>query len=256
MKKLSTAILISISMIITGCGDDEQKKQNQITQQPNQTQQQVDAYGNPIQPQYQQQMMQQQYQQPVATQPAQPIIINNTSPAPQSQVSHDNSATSALVGMAAGAAMGAVAANMMNDDSPRERVVEKHYVNMPSNPSYSQSTNVPQQNTPVQQAVAAQPPATQTKTEKNAMDMNKLSESAKQQFNTGANNTKAIPVTTQKPSGMDMSKFSSGNTTKISNQQIQTPVAKPTSMNMNKLSAVPQRSSSIGSALAKPVGKR
>lgn len=189
MKKL--VLLSSITLVLTACSDDAEKQRQLQAQQ----------YA-------QQQYAQQQYAQPPVMQPqviqapAAPVVV---------QQQHDNT----LTNMALGAVIGHTIANMGsgNDSRSTERVVEHKTVIIDN-----RTTDTSQNLAPRQQLH----PVASIQPNSNAMDMNKLSNSSKQTFNTGT------PVSnTSKPSGMDMNRLSSKPTVSL---------AKPSSsMNMSKL---------------------
>lgn len=200
MKKL---VLLSVAAIaLTACSDDKEK----------QYQQQLQA----LQLQQQQFAQQQQYapapmQPQVIQSPAAPVVVQ-----PQQQ---DNT----LTNMALGAMIGHTISNMGNNNSqPVERIVE-HKTVIVDNRSNTTPAPVQSLNT------VTPPPASTSQAKPSSMDMNKLSESAKQTFNTGGATTQ-----TAKPSGMDMSKMSSGYSASTSRPSVS--LAKPSSsMNMSKL---------------------
>ncbi len=179
MKK---ALILSVIVLVVGCSDDKEKLQ---------------------QLQAQQQYMQQQYaQQPQIVQPqviqapSQPVVV---------QQQHD----STLTNMALGAVIGHTIANMgsNNDSRSTERFVEHKTVIVHNNTSVPGASPV--------QPVEGQPVAPKT----SAMDMNKLSASTNQTFNT------SVPAV--KTSSMDMNRLSSKPTVSLAKSQ--------SSMNMSKL---------------------
>lgn len=193
MKKVLLS-LATVSLTMVACSDDAEKQRQLQAQQYVQQQQ----YAQ------QQQYMQPQYAQPQVVQPqvvqapAQPVIV---------QQQHDNT----LTNMALGAVIGHTIANMGgNDNHTTERIVEHKTVVIDN-----RQPSTPQ---PYASSVAPVPPVTQPTTKPSAMDMNKLSASANQTFNTGT-----TPV---KSNTMDMSKLSSKPSVSL---------AKPSSMNMSKL---------------------
>lgn len=201
MKKL--VLLSSIALVLTACSDDAEKQRQLQAQQYAQQQQFT-----------QQQYAQQQYAQPPVMQPqvVQPQVIQApAAPVVVQQQQHDNT----LTNMALGAVIGHTIANMGsgNDSRSTERVVEHKTVIIDNRAPDTNHNLAP---TPQAQPVAPIQP------KPNAMDMNKLSNSAKQTFNTGT-----TVSNTSKPSGMDMSRLSSKPTVSL---------AKPSSsMNMSKL---------------------
>jgi hypothetical protein len=179
-------MLVITTMGVTGCSDDE-KQQQLLAKQNQQFQQQQYAPQIP-----------QAVQQP-------PVIINNSQPQQQD---------STFTNLAAGAALGAVAANLANNND-NNRVIEKHYIENPHNTIphksyFQQPQNVPISNT--QQLNSAQSqtvPPTPAKVEKNYMDTNKLADSAK--YSPQHNNSSPLGATLNKSvtrsSGMNMSKL-------------------------------------------------
>lgn len=202
MKK--ALILPIVALTLTACSDEKERLQQLQAQQLAQQQ----MYAQQQFAQQQQQFAQQQYAQPQVVQPqviqapAQPVVV---------QQQHDNT----LTNMALGAVIGHTIANMGggNDSRSTERVVEHKTVIVHNN------TSVPG-TAPVQSFAPSQPAVPQPVQPKtSAMDMNKLSASANQTFNTSA------PAV--KTSSMDMSRLSSKPTVSL---------AKPSSsMNMSKL---------------------
>lgn len=210
MKKV--VLLPLMSLALAAC-DNDAEKQRQMDMQRQQMLTQQYAPQPYAQPQYAQPpVVQQPVIQPQVVQaPAQPVIV---------QQQHDNT----LTNMALGAVIGHTIANMgSNDNHTTERVVEHKTViidnRQPQSAPSPQVSNVaPTTVTPPIAPVPNQP-------KPSAMDMNKLSASAKQSFNT---DTPTPVVSAPKSSGMDMSKLSSKPSVNLS---------KPaSSMNMSKLS--------------------
>lgn len=203
MKK--ALILPIVALTLTACSDEKERLQQLQAQQLAQQQ----MYAQQQFAQQQQQFAQQQYAQPQVVQPqviqapAQPVVV---------QQQHDNT----LTNMALGAVIGHTIANMgsnNNDSRSTERFVEHKTVIVHNNTSVPGA--VPTQSFAPSQPIAPTP--VQPKT--SAMDMNKLSASANQTFNTSA------PAV--KTSSMDMNRLSSKPTVSL---------AKPaSSMNMSKL---------------------
>lgn len=232
MRKL--ALTASAALVLAACTDDHARQQQLQAQQYAQQQQ----YNQQMQAQ---QYAQQQYAQPPVMQPqvVQPQVIQAPAAPVVVQQQHDNT----LTNMALGAVIGHTIANMGNNDShSTERVVEHKTViidNRSNPPAAPVQPLAPSQ--PVAPAVASAvptpvAPAAPVAAKTSAMDMNKLSASANQTFNTGS----SVPTPVSKPSGMDMSKLSS------SSSSVSVPVSKPSGMDMSRLSSRPSVS------LAKP----
>lgn len=205
MKKL--VLLSSIALVLTACSDDVEKQRQLQAQQYAQQQQFAQQQFA------QQQYAQQQYTQPPVMQPqvVQPPVIQAPAAPVVVQQQHDNT----LTNMALGAVIGHTIANMGggNDSRSTERVVEHKTVIIDN-----RTTDTSQNLAPRQQSQLVAP----IQPKSNAMDMNNLSNSSKQTFNTGTNVS-----STSKPSGMDMNRLSSKPTVSL---------AKPSSsMNMSKL---------------------
>ena len=196
MKKL-----LLLLPLLVACSDD---KSRQIVQQ---------------QQQIQQLQAQQNYQQPVIQapiQPATPIIINQ-------QPAQSHSAGDTITNMAVGALAAHAITNALSDNSPRDtHTIIKEKTVYVDRPTTVQPTMVV---TP--QPVNVAPPVTVVN--KPAMDMNKLSESAKQQFTQPVNTSTQLPA----KSTMDMSKLSNPKPVSLA-KPVNTPVV--SKMNMSKLS--------------------
>lgn len=215
MKKLVLLPLVSLALV--ACDDNaEKQRQQQYAQQ-----QQMMAQ--------QQQMMaqQQQYAQPIQPQVVQPQVIQ----APAQPVVVQQHSDNTLTNMALGAMIGHTIANMgnSNDSRPTERIVEHKTViidNRSPQPTPVQSLNTPATPSSTPTPVAPIAPATPV-AKTSAMDMNKLSASANQTFNTGT--PSSAPVA--RSSAMDMSKMSGSS--------VPSPAPKTSSMDMNRLSSRP-----------------
>ena len=248
--------IITSAVLTVGCGEDEVEKQKRIQAQQEQQIKQLQQQQVSSQQEYNQQLMQLQQQQMMnqnvmqqAPASGQPVIINNTTPQPVQQHSGDGT-SNALLGMAAGAAIGAIGANMMNDNDRGNNgthTIEKHYIDRSPQESVIPQPIQPTQNLNAQ-SVSVPSNQVQAKSEKNAMDMNKLAESAKyvppsQQIGTNVTNVGAA-------NKMDMSKL---NTAQSQIQPQQKPIQR---MDMSKLNAQSvAKTSSIGGALNKSTGR-
>jgi hypothetical protein len=195
MKIRTSSLIVAVALV--GCNDNH-PPQPQYQQQ----------YQQPM-AQYPQQMQPQVVQPQVIQAPAQPVVV---------QQQQDNT----LTNMALGAVIGHTIANLGCNNYPRpsDRVVEHKTVIIDNRQPIN--TVVPVSSAPVS---AIAPPSAPVQQKTSAMDMNKLSASTNQTFNTsGAAPAPSLP----KPSSMDMSKLSSSRPT--------VSLAKPSSsMNMSKL---------------------
>lgn len=199
MNKVNQTVAFAAALSLVGCGDDHPHQVQQPYVQP-----QVIVQQAP--PEYaQQQYAPQQYAQPQYVQPQviQPQVVQHES-------------GSGVGSFIAGAAAGALAGHLMTKDdhntspSYNDHNYSSNYERSPSaRQMLSQTTTVPVPALPVPE-------------KKNYMDMNKLSASAKQQFNTGT------PAALPKPNGMDMSRLSAPSRPTVS-------LSKPSAMNMSKL---------------------
>ena len=176
MKKL----ILVLPLLLTACGDDEEKRIKQLEAQNNQARMQLEQQQQQMnmQQQFAQQNAQPQYIQPQMA-PQAPVIVQ--------QPQHDNT----IMNMAVGALAGHAISNAMNssNDRPSERVVERRTVvidnRQPSAPSNHFQSNVA--------------PSVPSPNKQNYMDMNKLSQSSKY----------APPSAPSRPSSsMNMSKLS------------------------------------------------
>ena len=166
-------LALSITLLLTACGESEQERQQKII---NQQQQQLRE---------QQQMYQQQTQvQPqVIQQPAAPVVVQA---APQ----HDNT----LMNMAMGVMIGHALTGGGSSGSNDTHVIERKTVIINNHPE------VPTPSAPVQTASAPVAPA-QSTPKPSAMDMNKLSGASSY----SPRQTSVAPVR----SSMNMTKLSS-----------------------------------------------
>lgn len=226
--------IIFLSLLLIGCGEspEEQLKRQQL-----QLQQQQQQLINQQQQQLQQQSQIQQapaYQPPaVIQQPAAPVVVQQ----------HDSTMTNMLLGGLIGhqiAKMGEDNNPRLSDHSyqpPQQNVTHVHNYGTPAPTSggsepIKQAVAAPSPSDPVAGArgIAAPPVAA------NKMDMNKLSESAKYSPPASVSAPVSQPITpAAKPSGMDMGK--------LSTPRPSTPVSAPKSggMNMSKLSSSGKR---------------
>lgn len=183
MKKL----VLVLPLLLAACGDDEAKRIQEMEAQQNQAKMQLEQQQQQIAMQQQQLYNQQQ----IAQQNAQPQYAPQAAPVVVQQPQHDNTIMNMAVGALAGHAI-SNAMNGSNHDRPVERVVEHKTIIVDNRQPVSN---------PVQNIASVQP-SVQPKA--NYMDMNKLSQSAKN-VSPSSNNV----VSSVKPSGMNMSKLSS-----------------------------------------------
>jgi hypothetical protein len=193
MKKV--LILSVAALVIAGCSDDKERQY----QQQMQAQRQIIEQQQYAQPQYAQPQYAPQVVQPQIIQaPAQPVVV------PQ----HDNTLTNMALGAVIGHTIANMGSNNNNDSRSVERIEHKTVIIDNRYPS-----------APVQPIAPSQPVSAPVQPKTSSMDMNKLSESAKQTLNTS--------TPTVKTSSMDMSRLSSRPSVSL---------AKPfSSMNMSKL---------------------
>jgi hypothetical protein len=209
MKKVA---ILAATIALVACTDDKEKQmQHQLQMQ----QQQLQAQ--------QQQLNQQQYAQQPQYAPAQPQVIQApAAPVVVQPQQQDNT----LTNMALGAVIGHTIANMGNNDSRSSNQIIEHktvIVDNRSNTPHDMPTH--SLNTPAPIQSVAPPAIAPVAPKSSAMDMNKLSTSANQTFNTGTPSPASAPIRTN---SMDMSKLSSKPSVNL---------AKPSSsMNMSKLS--------------------
>jgi hypothetical protein len=167
-------LALTISLLLTACGESEQERQQKII---NQQQQQLRE-----QQQMFQQIPQAQVQPQVIQQPTAPVVVQS---APQHDNTLMNMATGALIGHALTSGLSGNT-NHSNNDT---HIIERKTVII-NNPAPVQSNAVPVQ--PVVAPVQPKP---------SSMDMNKLS---------GASSFSTRPPTTIRPSSsMNMAKLSS-----------------------------------------------
>ena len=192
MKKSTLFLAIAVALSLTACGESTEEKQArllkeqqaQIAQlQQNQLQQaQISQQQQPMQPQYAPQP--QVIQQPAAA----PVVVQ----APHQDNTLMNMATGALIGHALS---GGLSGN--NNSAPAERVVEHKTVIVNNHPAPAASFNLAPPAPVAPAPTLAAPIAPKT----SAMDMNKLSQSAKYAP------PSAAPA--PRPSSMNMSRLSS-----------------------------------------------
>ena len=166
-------LALSITLLLTACGESEQERQQKII---NQQQQQLREQQQMYQPQT-------QVQPQVIQQPAAPVVVQA---APQ----HDNT----LMNMAMGAMIGHALTGGGSSGSNDTRVIERKTVIINNHPE------VPAPAAPVQTASAPVAPV-QTAPKPSAMDMNKLSGASSY----SPRQTSVAPVR----SSMNMAKLSS-----------------------------------------------
>lgn len=198
MKKLA----LILPLLLTACSDDKEK---QIAQQQQQ-----------IQQLQMQQSAQQNYQPPqviqAPAQPAAPVIINQ-------QPSQQSDTGDTITNLAVGALAAHAISNALNDNSRDTHTIIKEktvYVDRPV------TQPVPVQTAQLQSNNAPQPAAPIQNKPVSSMNMNALSESAKQ--------TTVAPQA--KSSSMDMSKLKATSTVSLAKPTS----AAPSKMNMSKLS--------------------
>ena len=165
-------LALSITLLLSACGESEQERQQKII---NQQQQQLRE-----QQQMYQQQQQTQVQPQVIQQPAAPVVVQA---APQ----HDNT----LMNMAMGAMIGHALTGGGSSGNNDTHVIERKTVIINNHPE------VPATSAPVQTASAPVAPV-QSTPKPSAMDMNKLS---------GASSFSTRPVPVRQ--SMNMSKLSS-----------------------------------------------
>jgi hypothetical protein len=192
MKKL----ILVLPLLLTACGDDEEKRIKQLEAQNNQARMQLEQQQQQMnmQQQFAQQNAQPQYIQPQMA-PQAPVIVQ--------QPQHDNT----IMNMAVGALAGHAISNAMNssNDRPSERVVERRTVVIDNRQPVAPSSNVQSNVAPSTNYGYFQQPKPATKS---SMDMAKLSESAK--YSPPSNNASVSkPFASRPSSSMNMSKLSS-----------------------------------------------
>jgi hypothetical protein len=172
------ALTLLTILLLTACGESEEEKQKKIiAQQQQQLTEQRQELQNVIQ---QQQLLAQQPAPPVIQQPAAPVIVQQ--PVAQQDNTIRDMATGALIGHALSNLGG-------SNDRPVERVVEHKTVIVHNDSNLTHQPSIP---VPVQPVAPSKP---------SAMDMNKLSQSAKYSPPSAPK-----PVVASKPSGMNMSR--------------------------------------------------
>jgi len=157
MKQSTLVLAVAVLISLTACGESAEEKQARLFKEQQAQIQQLQA----------QQVQQQQYQQPqqyapqpqVIQQPAAPVIVQ----APHQDNTLTNLATGALIGHALSGGF-----NGGSNSAPAERVVEKTVI-----------VNNHAAPTPVAPITTAPTPVTPVAPKTSAMDMNKLSQSAK-----------------------------------------------------------------------------
>lgn len=222
MKQTTLALAIMTALALTACGESAEEKQARLFKEQQAQIQQLQAQ----QVQQAQIQQQQQFQQPqqyapqpqVIQQPAAPVVV---------QAPHQDNT---LMNMATGALIGHTIANMGNNnhdsyDRPPERVVERTIIR-----------HEPAPVAPVAPVAAAAPlaptPAAPVAPKASAMDMGKLSESAKY-----APPTSSTAPVAPRQSSMNMSALST------STPRPAVSLSKPSSggMNMSRLSSAGKR---------------
>jgi hypothetical protein len=224
MKQTTLALAVMTALALTACGESAEEKQARLFKEQQAQIQQLQAQ----QVQQAQIQQQQQFQQPqqyapqpqVIQQPAAPVVV---------QAPHQDNT---LMNMATGALIGHTIANMGNNnhdsyDRPPERVVERTIIRHESAPTTGPAV------APVAAAAPLAPtPAAPVAPKASAMDMGKLSESAKY-----APPTSSTAPPAPRQSSMNMSALSSN----ASRPAVS--LSKPSSggMNMSRLSSAGKR---------------
>ena len=170
MKKSTLFLAIAVALSLTACGESTEEKQARLLKE----QQAQIAQLQQNQMQQAQIQQQQQYQQPqqyapqpqVIQQPAAPVVVQ----APHQDNTLMNMATGALIGHAL---TNGLSGN--NNSAPAERVVEHKTVIVNNHPAPAASFN----SAPPAPVAPAPTPAAPVAPKTSAMDMNKLSQSAK-----------------------------------------------------------------------------
>lgn len=224
-SKIALAIMVALSL--TACGESAEEKQARLfKEQQAQIQQLQNQQMQQAQIQQQQQVQQPQYapQPQVIQQPAAPVVV---------QAPHQDNT---LLNMATGALIGHTIANMgnNNNDRPTERVVERTIVHHVPAPTTGPAVT-PAPVASVAPPTPAAPVTTPSAPKAGAMDMAKLSESAK--YSPPSSTPSVAAPSAPKPSSMNMSALSS------SASRPAVSLAKPSSggMNMSRLSSAGRR---------------
>ena len=199
MKRSTLFLAIAVALSLTACGESTEEKQARLLKE----QQAQIAQLQQNQMQQAQIQQQQQYQQPqqyapqpqVIQQPAAPVVVQ----APHQDNTLMNMATGALIGHAL---TNGLSGN--NNSAPAERIVEHKTVIVNNHPA-------PEPTAPVTSVAPTTPasvaPVVPVTPKQSAMDMNKLSQSAKYAPPSATVSRPVAPA--PKPSSMNMSRLSS-----------------------------------------------